>query len=245
MALQLAVNVGRWLRNIHEQQFVGKWRNEIQGLGRCIKLSREGVFKTFNKLNAQQLEWMKEGYRITNGEWCENLQCEIVSEDSGDPTLKKVSLHLLPVGMLLEDLMRKKKGFDAVAVLHTVLLFFTKLHGQNYVYIDLRTANVIFANDKYYVIDLEYVRPEGPQIPNNLRCWDVLEEADFEVGDKVCKLMDLVMLRQLMVDCGWVDRANSSYGALYSYLDGLHPKSKHTVDGALSALTALTRTETT
>ena len=115
-------------------------------------------------------------------------------------------MTLSPIGMPLDELLSRGKVPDPVPVLEAILSFFVGLHAIGFVYIDLRPSNVIRANEGYLVIDLEFVRPVNEAVPVNLKCRSVLEKAKFpKMGMTASTCMDLVMLHELMVTCGWTN----------------------------------------
>ena len=199
-ALKLAVNVGRWLRHVREQQLVGKWQWRLEGYNRSIELSSKGALKRL-PLEPNQVKWMRQVYR-SNIPCRESLEGDITKAAGND----QYQMSLSPIGLPLDELLSRGKVPDPVPVLEAILSFFVGLHAIGFVYIDLRPSNVIRANEGYLVIDLEFVRPVNEAVPVNLKCRSVLEKAKFpKMGMTASTCMDLVMLHELMVTCGWTN----------------------------------------
>ena len=234
-ALKLAVNVGRWLRHVREQQLVGMWKWSIGDHNRSIELSSKGALKRL-PLKPNQVKWMRQVYR-SKIPYSESLQGDIikVGED-------KYQMTLLPIGLPLDELLSRGKVRDPMPVLKAILSFFVGLHAMDFVYIDLRPSNVIRVDWDYLVIDLEFVRPVKEAVPGNLTCRSVLEEAGFpETNMTASTCMDLVMLRKLMVTCKWTNQQDPHYGALLAYLAEVGPATGHTASAALEILNTATK----
>ena len=235
-ALKLAVNVGRWLRHVREQQLVGKWEWRLErGYKRSIELSFNGAVKQL-PVKSNQIKWMRQVYR-SNIPCMESLKGEIIK--IGDD---QCQMSLLPIGLPLDELLSRSKVPDPVPVLEAILSFFVGLHAIGFVYVDLRPSNVIRADGRYLVIDLEFVRPVKEVVPVNFKCRHALEQAGFsKTKMTVSTCMDLVMLHALMVTCGWTNEQDPHYGALLEYLAQVGPATGHTASTALDILNTPTK----
>lgn len=195
VCVQAAINVGRWARHAVEQQLVsavpfpiGQKQTDADGR-RDITLLSEGIIvKRYLKLGPQQWAWLRQLYSQPGLAVAKALSAggggsirfmEWATETKErDGAQRWLQVKLRPFGVVASSRPPSTLA-ELRSALRCILTSLVDLHAAGWAHLDLRWSNIVFmAPNEWYVIDAEFARPFGSDLP------------DLKVRDKEAKQAD-------------------------------------------------------